>query len=196
MSDSVVFSAASQTRIAELLTRYPRKQGALIPVLYLAQDEFGWLKPGVMQLVADTLELPLSSVLATAMFYTMFHKKPVGRFHVQICTNISCYLLGSDALMDVAQDALGIAPGETTADGLFTLESVQCLCACDRAPTLQINKDDHFKVTPQKFKELLASLKTEGVKLGPPAGWVAAALHGHDHHGHDHHDHDAHTAHA
>lgn len=187
MSDSVAFSDASQARIAELLTRYPRKHGALIPVLYLAQDQFGWLRPDVMQLVATTLELPLSSVLATAMFYTMFHKKPVGRFHVQICTNISCYLLGSDALMETAQSALGIAPGETTADGLFTLESVQCLCACDRAPTLQINKDDHFKVTPQKLKDLLESLKTEGVKLGPPTGWVADALHGHDTHTHSAH---------
>ncbi len=179
MSEPIAFSAAANAKIADLLGRYPRKQGALIPTLYVAQDEFGWLKPEVMQLVANTLELPLSSVLATAMFYTMLYKKPVGRFHVQICTNVSCYLLGSDELMAIAQAALGIAPGESTPDGLFTLESVQCLCACDRAPTLQINKEDHFKVTPANFKELLETLKTDGVKLGPPVGWLADQHHAH-----------------
>ena len=179
MSEPIAFSAATNAKIADLLGRYPRKQGALIPTLYVAQDEFGWLKPEVMQLVADTLELPLASVLATAMFYTMLHKKPVGRFHVQICTNVSCYLRGSDDLMAVAQQALGLAPGESTPDGLFTLESVQCLCACDRAPTLQINKEDYFKVTPAKLKELLAQLQTEGVKLGPPVGWLAEQHHAH-----------------
>lgn len=184
MSDPVQFSPASLAQIAELGRRYPRAQGALIPVLYVAQDQFGWLKPEVMQLVATTLELPLSSVLATAMFYTMLHKKPVGRFHVQICTNVSCYLLGSDQLMEIAQAALGIGPGETTPDGIFTLESVQCLCACDKAPTLQINKDDYFKVTPAKFKELLENLQAEGVKLGPPTGWVAQHLHSDPHHAH------------
>lgn len=174
MSEPIAFSAATATKIAELVKRYPRKQGALIPALYLAQDEFGWLKPEVMQLVADTLELPLASVLATAMFYTMLHKKPVGRFQVQVCTNVSCYLLGSDDLMAVASEVLGIAPGETTADGLFTLESVQCLCACDRAPALQINKEDKFNVTPIKFRDMLEQLKNEGVRLGPPVGWPHA----------------------
>jgi NADH-quinone oxidoreductase subunit E len=171
MSEPIAFSVATNAKIAELVGRYPRKQGALIPTLYLAQDEFGWLKPDVMQLVADTLELPLASVLATAMFYTMLHKKPVGRFQVQVCTNVSCYLLGSDDLMAVASEVLGIAPGETTADGLFTLESVQCLCACDRAPALQINKEDKFNLTPVKFRDMLEQLKNEGVRLGPPVGW-------------------------
>ena len=175
MSESVVFSKATKSKIAELVGRYPRKQGALIPVLYLAQDEFGWLRPEVMQLVATTLELPLATVLATAMFYTMLYKKPVGRFHVQVCTNVSCYLLGSDQLMAVAEDVLGIKAGETTADGLFTLDSVQCLCACDRAPTLQINKDDKFNVTPVNFRAMLAALQTDGVELGPRPGWPANA---------------------
>ena len=179
MSEAIAFSAATHAKIAELLPRYPRKQGTLIPVPFLAQDEFGWLKPEVMQLVADTLELPLSSVLATAMFYTMLRKKPVGRFQVQVCTNVSCYLLGSDDLMAVAQEVLGIKAGETTADGLFTLESVQCLCACDRAPALQINKDDKFNVTPIKFRDLLEQCKTEGVRLGPPLGWPLS-IHAHE----------------
>jgi NADH-quinone oxidoreductase E subunit len=183
----VQFSAAAKAKIAEALGRYPRKQGALIPVLWIAQEEFGWLKPEVMALVARELDLPLASVLATAMFYTMYYKKPHGRFHVQICTNVSCYLTGSDALVDAAREVLGIEPGETSADGLFTLEQVQCLCACERAPCLQVNQTDHFFMTPAKFTALLEQLKTEGLRLGPSTGWPGPqAAEGHHHGGHDH----------
>ncbi len=163
----LAFSNASRQKIQELVGRYPRKQAALIPALYVAQDEFGWLKPEVMELVARELELPIASVLSTAMFYTMLHKQPVGKFSVQICTNVSCYLLGSDQLMETARDVLGIEPGETTPDGLFTLEEVQCLCACDRAPTLQINKDDYFNVTPDKLQQVLEHFRaTSGQQAG------------------------------
>ncbi len=185
--ESPQFSPAARLKIAELLTRYPRKQGALIPVLWLAQDEFGWLSPAVLQMVADHLELALASVLATAMFYTMLYKKPHGRFHVQICTNVSCYLRGSDDLVTTAREALGLEPGETSADGLFTLEEVQCLCACERAPCLQVNQDDYFRMTPDSLRQLLAKLQTEGARLGPRPGWVDDALsggHGHAHGGH------------
>lgn len=186
MTESLEFSSESKQRIAEFVRRYPRKQGALIPTLYIAQDQFGWLKPEVMELVARELELPVSTVLSTAMFYTMLHKKPVGRYHVQICTNVSCYLRGCDQILEAAQEVLGIRPGETSADGLFTLEEVQCLCACDRAPVLQVNKDDYFQVTPESMKGLLQRLQTEGIRLGPPVGW-SADLHGHSHSPEQHH---------
>lgn len=172
--ETLNFSPASKSAIAELLKRYPRKQGALMHTLFIAQDEFGWLKPEVLDLVARELDLPASQVLATAMFYTMFRKRPHGRYHIQICTNVSCYLRGCDALMDTAREVLGIEPGESTPDGLFTLESVQCLCACDRAPTLQVNKDDHFNVTTAQFRTILAELQAAGDKLGPPVGWEEA----------------------
>lgn len=180
---ALAFSPASKARIADLVTRYPRKHGALIPVLWLAQEEFGWLKPEVLDLVAAELSLTNAQVLATAMFYTMLYKKPHGRFHVQICTNVSCYLRGADDLVAAASDALGIRPGETTPDGQFTLEQVQCLCACERAPTLQINKTDYFNVTPEKLREVLADLSREGALLGPPVGWTDF---GHAHGGHSH----------
>jgi NADH-quinone oxidoreductase E subunit len=184
--EDLSFSSATQAKITELLTRYPRKQGALIPTLFLAQDEFGWLKPGTMELVAHTLELPVTTVLATAMFYTMLYKTPHGRFHIQICTNVSCFLLGADDLVAAAREVLGIAPGETSADGLFTLEQVQCLCACERAPTLQINKKDYFNVTPTKMREILADMQKEGARLGPSVGWPGHAHVGQSHGGHSH----------
>ncbi len=173
-SSGVAFSATAKARVAELVGRYPRKQGALIPVLWLAQEEFGWLSPAVLDLVASELGLSKSAVLATAMFYTMLYKQPHGRYHVQICTNVSCYLLGADDLVRVAVEALGIQPGETSEDGLFTLEAVQCLCACERAPTLQINKKDYFKVKPAEFQQLLTELQEQGLKFGPSRGWPGA----------------------
>lgn len=172
-------SNAARQKIQELVSRYPRKQAALIPALFVAQDEFGWLKPDVMALVAHELELPLATVLSTAMFYTMLHKKPVGRYHVQICVNVACYLSGSDAVLEAARNVLGIEPGETTTDGLFTLEEVQCLCACDRAPVLQVNKTDYFNVTPESMRAELAKLQTEGLRLGAPRGWPLASERGH-----------------
>ncbi len=180
-SNGVVFSPSAKARVAELIGRYPRKQGALIPVLWLAQEEFGWLSPAVLDLVAAELGLTKSAVLATAMFYTMLYKQPHGRYHVQICTNVSCYLLGADDLVRVAIDALGIQPGETSEDGLFTLEAVQCLCACERAPTLQINKKDYFKVKPAEFQQLLTQLQEEGLRLGPSVGWPGSDNGGAEH---------------
>lgn len=171
---AVAFSPAAKARIADLLGRYPRKQGALIPVLWLAQEEFGWLRPAVLDLVAAELGLAKSAVLATAMFYTMLYKRPHGRYHVQICTNVACFLRGSDELVAAAVEALGIQPGETSEDGLFTLEQVQCLCACERAPCLQVNKKDYFDVTPAQLQELLEQLQTEGLRLGPSIGWPGA----------------------
>ncbi len=189
MPDTPQFSTANKQKIVELLTRYPRSQGALIPVLWLAQDQFGWLSTPVMELVAAELKLSVTSVLATAMFYTMLYKKPHGRFHVQICTNVSCYLRGSDDIVAMAREVLGIEPGQTSSDGLFTLEEVQCLCACERAPTLQINQDDYFRVTPESLRELLTNLQTVGAKLGPRPGWVDEALAGHGSHEHGGHHH-------
>ncbi len=171
---AVQFSPQAKQQIADLLGRYPRKQGALIPVLWLAQEQFGWLTPDVLAMVAAELGLAKSTVLATAMFYTMLYKRPHGRFHVQICTNVACYLRGSDDLVKIAIDALGIRPGETSEDGLFTLEEVQCLCACERAPCLQVNRKDYFDVTPENLASLLTQLQTEGLRLGPSIGWPDA----------------------
>ena len=160
-SEPLQFSAAAKQQIADLVGHYRERRAALIPALYVAQEEFGWLPREAMQLVAAELSLPESWVFSTATFYTMLRKSPVGKWHLQICTNVACYLRGSDALMKVARETLGIEPGQTTADGRFTLEAVECLAACGMAPALQVNKKDHFDVTPEKLRELLVSLRNE-----------------------------------
>jgi len=153
------FSAENEGRIADLLRRYPDAQACLLPALRLAQEQFGYLTHEAMELVAGRLGLPAPEVLSTATFYTMYNKKPVGRFHVQICANVSCYLKGSDLVLKAVAQELGIKPGETTEDGLFTLSTVECLAACGTAPALQVNDTFHEEMTPDKARQLIRSLK-------------------------------------
>lgn len=155
------FSPAALERIAALRTRYPTNQAALIPTLFVAQKEFGHLSPPALELVAETLGLPASKVAATATFYTMFNKEPVGRFHVQVCKNISCYLRGSDDVTRAFEDELDVDCGATTDDGLFTLTEVECLAACGRAPVVQVNEDYHEWVSPETARNLCEELRAK-----------------------------------
>ncbi len=159
---SLEFSAETRNQIREIISRYPTQDAALIPVLYLAQDEFGSLTSEVLELVGRHLEMPVTKVLNTATFYTMLRKQPVGRFHVEVCHNVSCHLRGSDGLLEVLTRLLGIQPGETTEDGLFTLDTVECLAACGMGPALQVNGDFHEHMTPQKLEQLIATLREDG----------------------------------
>jgi NADH-quinone oxidoreductase subunit E len=130
--------------------------------LQIAQKEFGYLSDEVMKLVAQRLELPESAVLNTATFYTMLYKEPKGKYHIQVCTNVSCYLNGSDMIVDAVSKKLGIKMGETTDDGMFTLEGVQCLAACGNAPAMQINEDYYENLTPEKVIAVIEELQKKG----------------------------------
>ncbi|MBF0283115.1 MAG: NADH-quinone oxidoreductase subunit NuoE [Magnetococcales bacterium] len=156
------FSPEALQRIEEILTRYPeahRRRSALIPVLHLAQKEFGgWLSRQAMDLVADHLGIPPIRVYEVATFYTMFNLKPVGKHHVQICTNISCWLCGSDAIVKAVQQKLGVGFGQTDKDKRFTLTEVECLGACVNAPMMQINDDYYEDLTPDKISGILDGL--------------------------------------
>lgn len=154
----LAFSSEAEQRIDALVARYPERQAALIPVLWLAQREFGYLSTEVMQLIAGRLDLPEAKVIHTATFYSMFHKRPVGRYHLQLCKTLSCYLRHSDSLVERIADKLGIGPGETTPDKLFTLELVECLAACGTAPVVQVNEDYYESLTPDKLDKLLDEL--------------------------------------
>jgi len=156
------FSAETRTRIHDIVSLYPTRDAALIPVLYLAQDEFGSLTGEVMELVARQLDIPATRVLSTATFYTMLRKQPVGRHHIEVCHNVSCHLRGSDGLLETLTRVLGIRPGETTEDGLFTLDTVECLAACGNAPALQVNGDFHEHMTPEKLEQLIKELREDG----------------------------------
>jgi len=156
--------------IEEILSRYPVKRSALIPLLYLAQKEHGYVTEPAMKEIARLLGLTPPQVYETVTFYTMLNLKKVGRFHIQICKSLMCALVGSDTVIGWIQTKLGIAPGESTTDGLFTLSTVECLAACGTAPMMQINDDYYERLTEEKVDRILADLRTTGssqLKSGP-----------------------------
>lgn len=134
---------------------YPNKEALLLPVLHAAQRAHGWLPHEVMELIAESLDLPLPKVKQVASFYTMFYKKPVGKCHLQVCNNIACYLRGSADVIHYIENKLGILPGETTKDGLFTLTEVECLGSCGTAPVVQVNDDYHESLTKADLDKIL-----------------------------------------
>lgn len=146
----------------KIIARYPegRQKSALIPLLHLAQAEFGgWLDVPVMDYVASILELQPIEVYEVATFYTMFHMKPVGKYVLDVCQTGPCMLRGSDELIDHIKNRLGIQVGETTEDGLFTLRTVECLGACGYAPMLQLGKFYKENLTKEKVDALLEELR-------------------------------------
>lgn len=156
---TLAFSSEAEARFQKLLARYPNRQAALIPTLILAVREFGYLSREAMAYVAQRLEVPHAQVLSTATFYTLLHKRPLGRHHIQVCMNVACYLKGADHLAHHLRERLGIGFGEVTSDGMFSLEGVQCLAACGTAPAIQINDDYHEDMTPAKVDALLDQLR-------------------------------------
>ncbi|NOT34744.1 MAG: NADH-quinone oxidoreductase subunit NuoE [Candidatus Eisenbacteria bacterium] len=150
---------ARKVQVDAALARYPNKRSAVLPVLWEAQREWGWISPGAMRLVARTVDLPESEVFGIATFYTMFNLKPVGRHHLQVCMTLSCSLMGADRLFKHLERKLGIGHGETTADGRYTLRRVECLAACGMAPCMQVNLDYHENLNEASVDTLLEKLK-------------------------------------
>ncbi len=156
--------------IADILARYPVKRSALIPLLYVAQRDQGYVSEEAMTEIARLLQLTPPQVYETITFYTMFNLKPVGKFHIQVCKSLMCALVGSDTVIGWITSKLGIGPGETTADGLFSLSVVECLASCGTAPMMQINDDYYERLTEDKVDGILADLKSTGaspLKSGP-----------------------------
>jgi NADH-quinone oxidoreductase E subunit len=144
-AESPRFSAATLAEYRELLPRYPTRRAALMPTLWLAQREFGWLSLPVLEYVAELMELPLAWVTSVASFYTMYWKEPKGRWHIQLCRNLSCALRGAIDIQRALEDRLGIRNGERTGDGRFSFEEVECLASCGTAPCLQINNSEYHE---------------------------------------------------
>ena len=151
--------AQLRAEVEAALARYPNKRSAILPVLWLAQTEWGWLSPAALRLVAATVELPETEVFGIATFYTMFNLKPVGRHHLQVCMTLSCSLMGADRLYRHLERRLGIGHGETTADRRFTLRRVECLAACGNAPCMQVNFDYHEDLDEAGVDALLETLE-------------------------------------
>jgi NADH-quinone oxidoreductase subunit E len=157
----------------EIIARYPVKKSALIPLLHLAQEQDGWVTDEAMEHIAELVEVTPAEVVGTCTFYEMFKRRPVGRYLVNVCTNISCQLLGGEELLHHAEHTLGIKAGGTTADGLFTIEDVECIAACTEAPCLQINYRYFHKISTSELDEVLDDLRSGRRDDIPPHGTLA-----------------------
>lgn len=153
---SVEFSTEGKKAFDELLTRYPYKEPALLPVLHLAQQEFGYLSLDVLRYVAELLELPPARVAGVATFYPMYHLKPVGKYLIHVCATLSCALLGAVSIVGYLEEKLGVKAGESTPDGRFTLLKVECVASCGTAPVIMLNETLIHKVTKDKLDDVLA----------------------------------------
>ena len=156
-----LFNSALRSQIDNWVAKYPagQSQSAVIPCLHLLQDaNAGWLNTPIMDALAIYLDIPAISIYEVATFYSMFELEPVGKHKINVCTNISCMLCGSEEIMNHLQQRLQIKPGQTTDDGMFTLREVECLGACVGAPMLLLDRDYHEHLTPEKVDKILDGL--------------------------------------
>jgi NADH-quinone oxidoreductase subunit E len=156
---AVEFSPETFQKFQETLSRYPRKEAAMLPVLYLAQQEFGYLSPEAIEYVGRLMGQSPAKVHGVVSFYTMYNMKPIGRHHIQVCRTLSCALAGAEKITGFIKNKLAIELGQTTADGRFTLSEVECLASCGTAPMMQINDDYYENLNEERVTEILESLK-------------------------------------
>jgi NADH-quinone oxidoreductase E subunit len=160
--DASLFEGPYQERFQKIRGRYPDARSALLPILGMAQEVRGHLSPETMDQVAALLDLSPAYVRGVATFYTMYNKRPVGRFLIQVCTNISCSLCGADDVLQAFLNNTGTELGETSEDGLFTVVEAECLAACGFPTTVQINSRYYENVAPKDVPEILERLKAQG----------------------------------
>jgi len=158
------YTPENRARFDEILKRYPpdRKRSAVLPALFLVQNQQGYITANAMRHVAGLLEITAADVEDVVSFYTMFYTKPVGRFVLNVCRTLSCALLGAERVTEEICRKLSIAPGETDATGTFTLMEVECLGACDRAPVVMVNDAWHERLRPEDVGTLLDGLRARG----------------------------------
>ncbi len=155
-----MFNQEEIKEIEKLKSRYETSQSALLPVLWMVQEKEGWISTDSMKEVAEILNISYEHILGVVSFYTMFNKKKQGKFHLQICTNVSCTLRGGYELFSYFSQKLGIKNKETTPDGMFTIEEVECLGSCATAPMLQVNNKEYYEnMTIEKADELIEHFK-------------------------------------
>lgn len=157
----MTFSPELETKFAKMLESYPpgRTRSAVVPMLMYAQDEVGHISNELIEEVAKRCGVQPLQVDEVVGYYSMLHRKPLGKYHVQVCTNISCLLVGGEELYEHAKKKLGIGNKEVTPDGLFSLEEVECMGACSWAPAIEVNYDFHHNVTPEKLDQLIDDIR-------------------------------------
>jgi len=156
--DMATFSPEIEAEIDGHLAKYPVKRSAILPLMFIVQRERGYLDPPGVAYLAHRLGLRITDIWEVATFYSMLHTKPVGKYHIQICKTLSCKIMGEPGITEHICSRLGIKPGETTADGRFTVSLVECLGSCGTAPMFQIGFDYHENLTKEKVDQILDSL--------------------------------------
>ncbi len=167
------FTPANLQIAGEIVSRYPVKKSAVIPLLHLAQEQEGWVTDDAMRQIAELTDTTPAEVKGTGSFYEMFKFHPVGKYMINVCTNLACQILGGEELLAHAEEVLGVKAGGTTADGMFTLEDVECVAACTEAPSLQVNYRYKLRVTSDDFDQLIADLRSGNVDDIPEHGTLA-----------------------
>jgi NADH-quinone oxidoreductase E subunit len=153
------FTEDNLKQVEESLGRYPHKRAAIMPVLYIAQKQNGFISGEVMKEIARVLEITPEDVLGVVTFYTMYHQQPVGKYHIQVCTNISCMLKGGYGIYERVKEKLGIENMQVTLDKLFSLEEVECMGSCGTAPMMAVNEDYFENLTKEMTDQIIESLK-------------------------------------
>ncbi len=161
MSNSFSLTPERERTFDEILSRYPNRQAACIPVLHLCQDQHGWCAPELVAFVAERLGLSTAHVQGVVTFYTLFNQQPVGKHQVWVCQTLSCALRGADQVLHHCEKRLGIHVGETTKDGKVTLRTAECLAACGQAPMMQVDKDFHENLTLADVDTILERLQRD-----------------------------------
>ena len=154
----IKFTEENIKKLNDIKGHYPNTQAMVMPALWLAQEQFGWISNEIMEYVADILDIPAEKVLGVVKFYTMYNNKQVGKYHLQVCTNVSCMLKGAYDILDYISEKLNIKPGDTTPDGNFTVTEVECLGSCGTAPMMQMNNYYEENLTKEKIDKLVSQI--------------------------------------
>ena len=149
------FTPKNREKVEAIVAVYETKQAALLPILHLAQEQNGYISPEVEETLAAYLGLPIVKIREVTSFYTLYEKKPCGKTPIRVCRNLSCTLLGAKEILEYVKKKLGIDVGESTPDGRFRLDSVECLCACEMAPMMQVGDDYYGPLTKEKIDQIL-----------------------------------------
>ncbi len=157
----MILTEESIRRIKEKAAKYPRRKSAILPAITIAYRQVGHLNDDIYREISRVINVPYVEIAEAATFYTLFPKKPAGKYLIQVCHNISCALMGADSLVTYLEEKLGIKKGETTGDGLFTLISVECLGSCSTAPMMQINQDYYENLTRERVDQIIDELKAK-----------------------------------
>ncbi len=154
-----MFSEDNLNKIEKLKSQYPTTKAITLPVLWLAQEQFGWISHETMMYIAELLDVPVSEIYGVVTFYTMYNQEPRGKYHLQVCTNVSCSLRGSEQIVRTICESQKIKMGETSADKRFTITEVECLGSCGTAPMMQVNNDYYENLSVEKVKAMLEEMR-------------------------------------